>query len=569
MSGKSIKSDIPSTEKNHLPRLENPNEEIQLDFIGPITVDNRRFYILLSMDRFSKWPAASFCTSTDGETAIKFLEQYIQLNGVPKTIRTDKATAFTGRSFRNFCKEHYIKLIYGTPYIHTPTGLVERGVRTLKENLLTNIKAGERFSKALDLSLDVMRKTPHSRLKKSAFELHYGRKPNTEISNLLKLDNLEKLTKNSVSAKPDTLQVYSFNGAGGVSDQLPMKTKKNAKGVSNYPFFFLEKKHQRNKFESAYSDKPQLAVSGTKHTITTPNGRILHRKMISKPISNFNQEQNNRGIGPRGPDGRFITSPSKHRRTTVIESDSESETPLLDTTSPKTPEPQPNTTIKTVTIGRGRPKLVRDRTTPNSPQATTTMGPLTIVTANMTDTEIDRAITDTKNADQELFLRDENGKVLINNSSQNTLEDNFENSDLDLASNLSSSTEIDKEEKEPIRRSKRLTKTNPIIRYNNPICYDYRKHRKQTEFGNTGSTNSTTGGERRRSLDRSDTHIQTLRPIVNRNKQSCQERSTVHQKLDQWRNTRHNKHSSNPIGRSSANSKGGNVEDRQTLTQTN
>ena len=89
MSGKSIKSDIPSTEKNHLPRLENPNEEIQLDFIGPITVDNRRFHVLLSMDRFSKWPAASFCTSTDGETTIKFLEQYIQLNGVPKTIRTD------------------------------------------------------------------------------------------------------------------------------------------------------------------------------------------------------------------------------------------------------------------------------------------------------------------------------------------------------------------------------------------------------------------------------------------------------------------------------------------------
>ena len=172
--------------------------------------------------------------------------------------------------------------------------------------------------------------------------------------------------------------------------------------------------------------------------------------MISKPISKFNQEQNNRGIGPRGPGGRFITSPSKHRRLTVIESDSESETPLMDTTSPKTPEPQPNTTIKTGKIGRVRPKLVRDRTASNSPQAATTTGPLTIVTANMTDTEIDRAITDTKNADQELFLRDENSKVPINNNTnQNALEDNFENSDLDLASNLSSSTEIDKEKKNP------------------------------------------------------------------------------------------------------------------------
>ena len=137
----------------------------------------------------------------------------------------------------------------------------------------------------MDLLLDVMRKTPHSRLKKSAFELHYGRKPNTEISNLLKPYNSKKLTNHSVLAKPDTLKLNSFNGAGGVSDQLPMKPKKNTKGVSNYSFLFLEKKHRRNKFEIAYSDKPQLAVLGTKHTVTTPNGRILHRKMISKTIS--------------------------------------------------------------------------------------------------------------------------------------------------------------------------------------------------------------------------------------------------------------------------------------------
>ena len=79
-----------------------------------------------------------------------------------------------------------------------------------------------------------MRNTPHTRLKKSAFELHYGRKPNTETSNLLNLDEIEKLTKRSVLAKPDTLQVYSCSGAGGVSDQLPMKPKKN--------FFLISRK---------------------------------------------------------------------------------------------------------------------------------------------------------------------------------------------------------------------------------------------------------------------------------------------------------------------------------------
>ena len=165
LSGKNLKPNIPKTEQNSLPPLSAPNEEIQLDFIGPITDQNRRFYILLSMDRYSKWPAASLCKTTDGETATKFLEQYCNLNGIPKTIRTDKATAFTGRQFREFCKNKFIKLIKGTPYIHTPTGLVERGLRTLKENLLTNIKDGKPFGKALDLALIVMRTTPHTRLR--------------------------------------------------------------------------------------------------------------------------------------------------------------------------------------------------------------------------------------------------------------------------------------------------------------------------------------------------------------------------------------------------------------------
>ena len=98
------------------------------------------------------------------------------------------------------------------------------------------------------------------------------------------------------------------------------------------------KKHQRNKLESAYSDKPQLAISGTNHTVTTPNGRVLHREMISIPID-FNQEYNNRGSGPRGPDGQFVKSPSKQRRAMIIDSDAESEAPAMEIDSPKTPEP--------------------------------------------------------------------------------------------------------------------------------------------------------------------------------------------------------------------------------------
>ena len=63
MSGKNIKPNLPSTEKNRLPRLNSPNEEIQLDFIGPLNVNNRKLFILLSVDRYSKWPAACLTKS--------------------------------------------------------------------------------------------------------------------------------------------------------------------------------------------------------------------------------------------------------------------------------------------------------------------------------------------------------------------------------------------------------------------------------------------------------------------------------------------------------------------------
>ena len=177
----------------------------------------------------------------------------------------------------------------------------------------------------------------------------------------------------------------------------------------------------------------------------------------------------------------------------------------------------------------------------------------------MTDTEVDRAIEDAKNADQEVFIRDENGKVFTaNKPNPSTFEDNLENSELDIPSNLSSSTEIETEEKEPIRKSKRLKKTNPIVRYNNPICHDYRSHRRKAELGpNTESNGRWTGGGRQQPSNQSQDKVRTLRTANHRNTYNSRERPTAHETLDQWRNNRNNQKHNALIGRSSGNSRGG------------
>ena len=61
MAGKTIKPHLPMTESIYLPQVEKLNQENQLDFIVPIRFKHRRFHILHSIDRYSRWAAA--CSS--------------------------------------------------------------------------------------------------------------------------------------------------------------------------------------------------------------------------------------------------------------------------------------------------------------------------------------------------------------------------------------------------------------------------------------------------------------------------------------------------------------------------
>ena len=69
MACKNFKRQLPIAETNYSPTVEKINQEIQLDFIGPISFRHRRFYLLLSIDRYSRWPTACICEAATGRTA--------------------------------------------------------------------------------------------------------------------------------------------------------------------------------------------------------------------------------------------------------------------------------------------------------------------------------------------------------------------------------------------------------------------------------------------------------------------------------------------------------------------
>ena len=68
------------------------NEEVQLDFAGPVPDElNRDAYILVAIDKWSKFPTAKVVKNTAADIAMTFMQRYISNNGVPRKIRCDEA----------------------------------------------------------------------------------------------------------------------------------------------------------------------------------------------------------------------------------------------------------------------------------------------------------------------------------------------------------------------------------------------------------------------------------------------------------------------------------------------
>jgi transposase InsO family protein len=71
-------------------------------------------YLLVTIDKFSKWIEAVPVTNQEATMAIKFFESIIYRYGVPNSIITDNGTNFTVGEFQRFAKEFGIKIKYAS-----------------------------------------------------------------------------------------------------------------------------------------------------------------------------------------------------------------------------------------------------------------------------------------------------------------------------------------------------------------------------------------------------------------------------------------------------------------------
>ena len=134
----------------------------------------------------------------DADTAIDYLERYCKVHGIPRSIRCDQAQAFKAKEFEIFCKNKNIKLVLAPAGDHRGTGMVERLIQTLKRRLavldIDPMSSTETLSARIASVIEKIRLIPNKTAKVNPFEAHFGRKPNTELSNMLTKPSIKNLS---------------------------------------------------------------------------------------------------------------------------------------------------------------------------------------------------------------------------------------------------------------------------------------------------------------------------------------------------------------------------------------
>ena len=153
---------------------------------------------------------------------------------------------------------------------------------------------GLTFEESVNLAIKTIRQNPHSKLNMTPFQMHCGRKPRTAITNLtgrpdFLLSNWKKTLTNYVLAQPTELQMFTiYNSEGEMSDYMILNdSKKKVRSVSREfkQYQFFEKENKPNAMKCKFKTNKWLtAVTETKHTVTTSEGKTIHKKLASKPI---------------------------------------------------------------------------------------------------------------------------------------------------------------------------------------------------------------------------------------------------------------------------------------------
>uniref|UniRef100_A0A8R1DX66 RNA-directed DNA polymerase n=1 Tax=Caenorhabditis japonica TaxID=281687 RepID=A0A8R1DX66_CAEJA len=170
-------------------KFERPGQHWNIDHIGPLPItENGNRYILVFRDPFSRYLVAEAVKSQDAETTTEiFINRVITVHGVPRSITTDRGTAFTSNVFRESMEKFGINHKLTAPYHHQSNGIVERANRTIEECLSAYVNSTQSdWDQYLPMTVFAINNAPSTTTGFAPAEIVFGRKPDLPENNILK-----------------------------------------------------------------------------------------------------------------------------------------------------------------------------------------------------------------------------------------------------------------------------------------------------------------------------------------------------------------------------------------------
>ena len=242
------------------------------------------------IDRFYKYCSIEIFDNANGSNVIKLLDNYIQIHGVPRSLRIDQARCLIGNQVKNFCTKNIITIIPAPANDHRAIGLVERLISTIKQRLACIKEANKELNSftmktALKTVIYRLRICKQKTNKLSPLESHFGRKTNTPLSNISTKPNSSDLIYEKIlnryldeeTVKPNELLPEEHCGNSRSDDEIEKNMCKATKDAHS-----SERLVGDNESRSLHTTKAHRPIPLKGNTVQLNIARKKHPSRRSK-----------------------------------------------------------------------------------------------------------------------------------------------------------------------------------------------------------------------------------------------------------------------------------------------
>ena len=195
-----------------------PWQKIHTDFYGPLPSGE---YLLVVIDRYSRYPEVEIVHSTKAVSVIPKLDKMFATHGIPKTMTSDNGPPFNGDDYQRYLTALGINKNPSTPKWPQGNAEVERFNQPLGKALKTATIEGKVWQQEINRFLLQYRSTPHSTTKVSPAELLFNRVVQGTLPSLKKnvvVDRHREARENELSSQRHNKQYANGKRRAKASD---------------------------------------------------------------------------------------------------------------------------------------------------------------------------------------------------------------------------------------------------------------------------------------------------------------------------------------------------------------